>query len=252
MLASRAVFAHLGAKAPSREPGGQSNDITLDSGLIRPGNPFPRPRADGRRNARHPVDGYPGQACFKGNQRHPGGAMAVWFPGTADSAGAGMAQGYASGLLPNRIGLNIARALLMACAVTSFFTALRWMPVPDAIAVFFVEPADPDHPVRRVPERTHRLAAKNCSRRWFHRRVDRCPAQLRGLWRGLPAAGADRLPVRNLSDPDQETGLERGPAHHAVLLRCRGFRHSWHWLQARAQRRASPYWPSSGPARCSG
>lgn len=45
-----------------------------------------------------------------------------------------------SGLLPNRIGLNIVRALLMACAVTSFFTALRWMPVPDAIAVFFVEP----------------------------------------------------------------------------------------------------------------
>ncbi len=51
----------------------------------------------------------------------------LWFRGT-------------SGLVPNRIGLNIARALLMACAVTSFFTALRWMPVPDAIAVFFVEP----------------------------------------------------------------------------------------------------------------
>ena len=46
----------------------------------------------------------------------------------------------AGGLLPNRIGLNIARSLLIACAVTSFFTALRWMPVPDAIAVFFVEP----------------------------------------------------------------------------------------------------------------
>lgn len=43
-------------------------------------------------------------------------------------------------LLPNRIGLNVIRALLMAGAVTCFFTALRWMPVPDAIAVFFVEP----------------------------------------------------------------------------------------------------------------
>jgi S-adenosylmethionine uptake transporter len=42
--------------------------------------------------------------------------------------------------LPNRIGLNVIRAGLMAGAVTSFFTALRWMPVPDAIAVFFVEP----------------------------------------------------------------------------------------------------------------
>ncbi len=42
--------------------------------------------------------------------------------------------------LPNRIGLNIIRAVLMAGAVTVFFTALRWMPVPDAIAVFFVEP----------------------------------------------------------------------------------------------------------------
>lgn len=42
--------------------------------------------------------------------------------------------------LPNRIGLNVIRAVLMAGAVTSFFTALRWMPVPDAIAVFFVEP----------------------------------------------------------------------------------------------------------------
>ena len=46
----------------------------------------------------------------------------------------------ASGLLPKRIGLNLLRAVLMAGAVTCFFTALRWMSVPDAIAVFFVEP----------------------------------------------------------------------------------------------------------------
>ena len=46
----------------------------------------------------------------------------------------------ARNFLPNRIGLNIVRAVLMAGAVTVFFTALRWMPVPDAIAVFFVEP----------------------------------------------------------------------------------------------------------------
>ncbi|MGI9514398.1 MAG: DMT family transporter [Anderseniella sp.] len=46
----------------------------------------------------------------------------------------------ARSFLPNRIGLNVIRAVLMAGAVTVFFTALRWMPVPDAIAVFFVEP----------------------------------------------------------------------------------------------------------------
>jgi S-adenosylmethionine uptake transporter len=45
-----------------------------------------------------------------------------------------------AGLVPKRIALNFLRAVLMAGAVTCFFTALRWMSVPDAIAVFFVEP----------------------------------------------------------------------------------------------------------------
>lgn len=43
-------------------------------------------------------------------------------------------------LLPKRILPNIVRALLMAAATTCFFTSLRWLPVPDAIAIFFVEP----------------------------------------------------------------------------------------------------------------
>ena len=43
-------------------------------------------------------------------------------------------------LLPNRIWPNIIRALLMAGATTCFFTSLRWLAVPDAIAIFFVEP----------------------------------------------------------------------------------------------------------------
>jgi S-adenosylmethionine uptake transporter len=43
-------------------------------------------------------------------------------------------------LLPKFFWLNLLRAVLMAGAVTCFFTALRWMPVPDAIAIFFVEP----------------------------------------------------------------------------------------------------------------
>lgn len=45
-----------------------------------------------------------------------------------------------SELLPKRIWPNIVRALLMAGATSCFFTSLRWMPVPDAIAIFFVEP----------------------------------------------------------------------------------------------------------------
>ncbi len=44
------------------------------------------------------------------------------------------------GLRPNNIPLNLARSCLMAFAVVLFFTALKWMPVADAIAVFFVEP----------------------------------------------------------------------------------------------------------------
>ena len=43
-------------------------------------------------------------------------------------------------LLPKFFWLNLLRAVLMAGAVTCFFTALRWMTVPDAIAIFFVEP----------------------------------------------------------------------------------------------------------------
>ena len=45
-----------------------------------------------------------------------------------------------TGLLPRNLWLNVVRALLVAAAVSIFFTALKWMPVPDAISVFFVEP----------------------------------------------------------------------------------------------------------------
>lgn len=43
-------------------------------------------------------------------------------------------------LMPRNLMLNTIRALVMATAITFFFTALKWMPVADAIAVFFVEP----------------------------------------------------------------------------------------------------------------
>ncbi len=44
------------------------------------------------------------------------------------------------GIWPQLPLLNIIRALLMAAATVIFFTALKWMPVADAIAIFFVEP----------------------------------------------------------------------------------------------------------------
>ncbi len=44
------------------------------------------------------------------------------------------------GLRPKNIPLSLLRGVLVASAVTSFFTALKWMPLADAIAIFFVEP----------------------------------------------------------------------------------------------------------------
>ena len=46
----------------------------------------------------------------------------------------------ANGFWPRLPFLNFIRALLMAAATVIFFTAVKWMPVADAIAIFFVEP----------------------------------------------------------------------------------------------------------------
>ncbi len=43
-------------------------------------------------------------------------------------------------LWPRLVLLNIIRAILMAAATVFFFTAVKWMPVADAISIFFVEP----------------------------------------------------------------------------------------------------------------
>ncbi|MGI9483006.1 MAG: DMT family transporter [Hyphomicrobiales bacterium] len=43
-------------------------------------------------------------------------------------------------LMPAIPKLNTARAVCMAGAVLLFFTSLKWLPVADAIAIFFVEP----------------------------------------------------------------------------------------------------------------
>ena len=41
---------------------------------------------------------------------------------------------------PRRVLLNIIRAVIMAIATALFFTAVKWMPIADAISIFFVEP----------------------------------------------------------------------------------------------------------------
>ncbi|MFD0917879.1 DMT family transporter [Pseudahrensia aquimaris] len=43
-------------------------------------------------------------------------------------------------MVPKHWAINILRGAIMGCAVLMFFTALRYMPIADAIAVFFVEP----------------------------------------------------------------------------------------------------------------
>jgi drug/metabolite transporter (DMT)-like permease len=45
-----------------------------------------------------------------------------------------------SGLVPNRIGPNALRGVLIAASSMLFFTAIKFMPIADAIAVFFIEP----------------------------------------------------------------------------------------------------------------
>lgn len=59
--------------------------------------------------------------------------MIVLFPAVLFFHGLG-------GLVPRNLWLNTVRSLLMAGAISCFFTAVKWMPVADAIAVFFVEP----------------------------------------------------------------------------------------------------------------
>jgi drug/metabolite transporter (DMT)-like permease len=46
----------------------------------------------------------------------------------------------ARGLVPRRIGLNVARGALIATSSTLFFVAIKFMPMADALAIFFVEP----------------------------------------------------------------------------------------------------------------
>ena len=46
-----------------------------------------------------------------------------------------------SGLFwPRLVLLNIIRAVIMSAATVFFFTAIKWMPIADAISIFFVEP----------------------------------------------------------------------------------------------------------------
>ena len=44
------------------------------------------------------------------------------------------------GLVPNRLWSNVLRGGLIACSSLLFFTALKFMPIADTIAIFFIEP----------------------------------------------------------------------------------------------------------------
>lgn len=44
------------------------------------------------------------------------------------------------GLLPNRLWPNVLRGALIAASSTLFFTAIKFMPIADALAIFFIEP----------------------------------------------------------------------------------------------------------------
>ena len=49
------------------------------------------------------------------------------------------AQGW-RGLVPNRLWPNVVRGVLIALSSGFFFTALKYLPLADALAIFFVEP----------------------------------------------------------------------------------------------------------------
>jgi drug/metabolite transporter (DMT)-like permease len=46
----------------------------------------------------------------------------------------------AGGLVPKRIWPNVLRGVLIAASSLLFFTAIKFMPIADAIAIFFIEP----------------------------------------------------------------------------------------------------------------
>jgi drug/metabolite transporter (DMT)-like permease len=46
----------------------------------------------------------------------------------------------ARGLIPNRLWPNVLRGALIACSSMLFFTALKYMPIADTVAIFFIEP----------------------------------------------------------------------------------------------------------------
>jgi drug/metabolite transporter (DMT)-like permease len=45
-----------------------------------------------------------------------------------------------AGLVPRRLGLNMVRGALVACSSVLFFAAIKFMPLADAMAIFFIEP----------------------------------------------------------------------------------------------------------------
>lgn len=51
-----------------------------------------------------------------------------------------LAMGGAAALRPKRLWLNMLRGFLLGAACLFFFTAIKYMPLADSVAIFFVEP----------------------------------------------------------------------------------------------------------------
>lgn len=66
--------------------------------------------------------------------------FARFFVQTILMVGLLLITGGRPALRTNRIGGNILRGVLLGAATLCFFTAIKYMPIADAIAVFFVEP----------------------------------------------------------------------------------------------------------------
>ncbi len=51
-----------------------------------------------------------------------------------------LAQGGLRAMIPNRPGLNLLRGVLLAAAALLFFVSVKYMPLADVFAIYFVEP----------------------------------------------------------------------------------------------------------------
>ena len=95
--------------------------------------------------------------------------------------------------------VHFARGFLIAMATLMFFASLKYLPMADAIAIFFVEPFILTLISGNLSWRNNWLAAYWCHSRRLYRRADDHPAQLRNIRAASFAADWCRLLLRHLS-----------------------------------------------------